>query len=135
MKLWPILVFYDGGCSVCTRQARHWDVHDRRGRLEFVDIAAQEFDAEEYGRDPEAVEKTIHVKTADGRVFTGIDGVRVIWSAFPEMWGPAFLSGLPGIHGIMDLGYRTLAGNRHLLSGSCDDGFCAVEEEGETRDE
>jgi predicted DCC family thiol-disulfide oxidoreductase YuxK len=115
----PIQVFYDGDCSLCRRQARHWMKHNRRQRLEFVDITDPDFRTETHGLDPKEVQQSIHVKTADGRVFQGMEGVRVIWSAFPEMWVAAFLSGLPGIRGLLGYGYGVVARNRHRLGGVC----------------
>jgi predicted DCC family thiol-disulfide oxidoreductase YuxK len=125
-KIWPIQVFYDGSCPVCVRQARHWDDRDRNNRLRMVDISDPDFDAGKHDLDEDEIQESIHVKTADGRVFEGIDAVRVIWSAFPEMWAPAFVAGLPGIHGILGFGYRTFARNRHRLTDGCDDGNCGM---------
>lgn len=125
--LWPVQVFYDGDCSICRRQARQWMAEDRRDRLEFVDIADPGFRAETYGLDPEDVQQSIHVKTADGRVFRGIDAVRVVWTAFPKMWGAALVSGLPGLRGLLEYGYQTLARRRHRQTRSCPEDACSPE--------
>jgi len=130
-KLWPIQVFYDGSCPVCIRQARHWEERDRSNRLRMVDISDPDFDADAYDLDPKEIRQSIHVKTTDGRVFEGIEAVRVIWSAFPEMWAPAFLAGLPGLRDVLSAGYHAFARNRHRLTGGCDDGNCRVDTEGD----
>lgn len=124
-RLWPIRVFYDGGCGLCRRQAQSWRREDRSGRLELVDISARGFRAEEHGLDPERVRQSMHVKTADGRLFEGLDAVRMVWTVFPRMWAAAVLAGLPGVHGVLRAGYRSVARNRHRLSDSCADGSCS----------
>jgi predicted DCC family thiol-disulfide oxidoreductase YuxK len=101
---------------------------NRANRLVFVDIADAQFDAESHGLDSERVQESIHVKTVDGRVFVGVDALRVIWSVFPEMWAPAFVAGLPGVRELMGMGYRAFARNRHRIAGSCDDDGCGAGE-------
>jgi len=125
-RLWPIKVFYDGGCPICRRQAGHWERRDRRRKLRFIDISDPSFSARRHGLDPDRVRQSIHVKTADGRLFRGIDAVRMIWTAFPPMWGAAALSGLPGIHRLLGAGYRAIARNRHRLGGACPDDVCSA---------
>jgi predicted DCC family thiol-disulfide oxidoreductase YuxK len=64
-------VFFDGSCRLCCFAAEYYyHKSDHAGRLRFVNIASAYFRAEAYGLDPSRVEKSLHVKTADGQVHT-----------------------------------------------------------------
>lgn len=113
--IWPAKVFYDGQCPVCSREI---DVYRRRAmaeRLDYVDITAPDFRAEDYGLDPDEVQRALHVKLANGEVRRGVEGFRVIWRATPGMGWAASVAGWPGVKQIMALGYRLFARNRHLF--------------------
>ena len=62
--------------------------------------------------------QNLHVRDADGRLFTGVDGFWAIWQAFPE--GSRYrLMGrvvtLPGIRAFARAGYALFSRYRHLL--------------------
>ncbi|HEY4329010.1 MAG TPA: DUF393 domain-containing protein, partial [Phycisphaerae bacterium] len=80
-------VFYDGGCPICRREVGYYRRRDRLGRIEWVDIAAEGFDAREYGLDAVRVHQVMHVRMGDGRVFTEVRAFVKIWEALPaEVW-------------------------------------------------
>ena len=122
--LWPATVFYDGSCGVCKKFVNRLRRKDQKERFRYVDVSAEDFRAEDHGLDPERVMESLHVKTAGGEVFRGIDGIRLIWSAFPFTGVAAFLTGIPGIHFLADAAYKAYARNRHggdvCRSGQCE---------------
>ena len=113
-----IRVLYDGSCSICSRQAEKWKNRDRGGRIEWVDIAAENFQLEETEIALERLWQEIHVLTVEGEVFVGLDALIMIWKQFPRKPIFYYLARIPGVAGIMRQGYRLLARNRHRISAS-----------------
>jgi predicted DCC family thiol-disulfide oxidoreductase YuxK len=113
---YPLTVFYDGACGVCSREISHYrSIADER--LQFVDIAAADFAAAAYGRSPAEFQARLHVRDGEGRFFTGVEAFRRLWEALPSPFYPllAGLVGLPGIHLAARAGYALFARFRHLL--------------------
>ena len=110
--IWPVQVFYDGGCPVCSREMRHYCGRSDGERLIFIDIAAPDFRAEDYGYRQADLMAALHARLNDGTTRTGIDAFRLIWQATPRMGWLAWVAGLPGVHGGMALCYRCFAANR-----------------------
>lgn len=128
---YPLTVFYDGSCPVCSREIGRYRREKHEGRLRFVDITASDFDPSVYGRSREQFLEQLHVRDADGRFFVGVDAFPPIWRALP---GSAYrvLAGLvsiPGIHLLATLGYRLFARIRPRLPGRgnrCREDSCHV---------
>ncbi len=96
--VFPLMVFYDGACSVCAREMAHYRKLDRAGQLQFVDISEPGFAPEEYGKTREQFMARMHVMDAGGSFFFGVDAFPVIWQALPgwPTWGTGFLPGIAG---------------------------------------
>lgn len=126
----PLQVFYDGSCVICSREMRTYQARECTDRLVFFDISAPGFRAKEHGRDLEDFMKELHVRDAEGQFHTGISAFARIWSAFPESPLYSILEktlNLPGIKQGADIGYATFARFRHLLpNSSCQDGSCRL---------
>lgn len=126
----PIQVFYDGSCFICSREMQIYQRRDSGGRLIFFDISVAGFDAAEHQSTIDALMKELHVRDADGVFHTGISAFARIWSAFPDSPLYSLLErtiNLPGIRQGADLGYATFARFRHLLpKNSCHDGKCGL---------
>lgn len=122
----PFEVFYDGACPLCMREIRMLRRLDRRGRIQFSDIAAAGFDAHaRAGVDYETLMARIHGRLADGTLVTGVEVFRRLYGAVG--FGPLVaLTRLPGVAQLLELGYVWFAKNRLRLTGRCEDGTCAV---------
>lgn len=113
----PLTVFYDGSCPVCSREIAHYRALSRSDRLHFVDISADSFDAEDLWLDQAALMKAMHAQDADGRLYLGVEAFRAMWLGLPGLhyhW-LSRLFGLPGIHLAAVVGYRFFARFRHWL--------------------
>lgn len=119
-----IEVFYDGGCSICDREAQLWRRLDQRQELKLIDIASPDFDAADHGLDAADVQRFMHVKTSDGRVFVGVDALRRVWRELPGLSALAHLSCLPGIDQLVRMAYQAFARNRYRFARRCADGTC-----------
>ncbi|AMV73418.1 DUF393 domain-containing protein [Desulfuromonas carbonis] len=126
----PLSVFYDGSCRVCSREIDHYRNLEHGGKLIFVDISAPDFEPALYGRSRREFMVQMHVRDAGGRYFLGVDSFPAIWEALP---GPGYhrlakLIRLPGIHLLATLGYRLFARLRVYLPRrrDCGQGHCDI---------
>lgn len=126
---YPLTVFYDGSCIVCSREIEGYRDIAQPKKLQFVDISDAAFDPSPHGRSREDFMKQLHVRDADGKFYLGVDAFPVIWDALPAgtlQWLGDLIR-LPGIHLLARLGYRTFARLRTYLPrrrDHCTDGTC-----------
>ncbi len=119
-------VFYDGDCPLCMREIRMLTRKDRAGRIQFTNIAAPTFDAEQLGTTYAALMARIQGRLADG---TWIDGVEVFRQLYAAIgWTKLVaVTRWPVIRTVLSAGYRLFASNRMRLTGRCaPDAACAV---------
>lgn len=117
--VYPLTIFYDGACGVCSREIRYYrSIADER--VQFVDIAAFDFDAETFGKTSDDFQKQMHARDAEGQYFTGVEAFRKLWDALPSPFYPLLSTfiGLPGINLAARTGYAVFARSRHLLPSS-----------------
>jgi predicted DCC family thiol-disulfide oxidoreductase YuxK len=81
--VYPIKIFYDGSCIVCSAEMTHYRQKDAKRNLIFIDIAATDFRPETYGKPREELMRKLHVLDAEGRYFLGADGFPPIWRGLP----------------------------------------------------
>ena len=113
---YPLTIFYDGACSVCSTEINYYrSIADQR--VEFVDIAAADFDADSFGKRAEEFQKKLHACDANGQFFTGVEAFRKLWDALPSPFYHILSTvvGLPGIHLAARASYAVFARFRHLL--------------------
>jgi len=128
----PITVFYDGACLVCSTEIEHYSRQDRAGRLLLVDISTTEFTPEQYGIPLQDFMFELHVIDASGRVFKGIEGFWAIWQAFPASTLYGLLGTiitLPLINPLARLAYKGFARIRRYLPKrhrNCESGSCRI---------
>lgn len=126
----PVRVFYDGSCVVCSREMAHYQRQDHHGRLVMVDIGAADFDPHRYGIPLSDFMNQLHVIDAGGHTYRGVEGFWAIWQAFPSSSLYGLLGTvltLPLINRFARLGYRGFARLRHYLPKrhrSCSSGSC-----------
>ncbi len=114
----PVKVFYDGSCWVCSREMYTYMGKNHGGRLEFVDITGPDFNPAEYGISLADFMYQMHAIDRTGRVYRGVEAFRAIWQAFPDSPWYGFLGGLVGLPGaghIARAAYRAFAGIRKYL--------------------
>jgi predicted DCC family thiol-disulfide oxidoreductase YuxK len=114
---YPLTIFYDGACGVCSTEISYYrSIADQRVR--FVDIAAVDFDAGQFGKTIDEFQDRLHANDAEGRYFTGVEAFRQLWEALPSPFYPLLSTfvGLPGINLAARTGYAFFARYRHLLS-------------------
>ena len=127
---YPLEVFYDGACLVCSTEMERYRRHNPQQRLIFTDISAVDFGEGKYGLSRQQYMAALHVRDDQGNFFTGVDAFLVLWGSFPA--GSLYrlfaaLISFPGIHLAARTGYSLFARYRHLLpkrSSDCKSGTC-----------
>ena len=115
---WEIEAFYDGDCPLCMREIRFLRRVDRRGKIRFTNIAADDFDADDYGIDLDEFLAEMHGRLPDGTWVRGVEVFRRLYSAVgcgPIVW----VTRLPVIRSLLDRAYSTFARNRLRWTGRC----------------
>ena len=113
---YPLTIFYDGACGVCSKEMNYYrSIADQR--VEFVNIAAVDFDAVSFGKKDEEFQEKLHACDADGHFFTGVEAFRKLWDALPSPFYPILSNvvGLPGVNLAARSSYAVFARFRHLL--------------------
>jgi predicted DCC family thiol-disulfide oxidoreductase YuxK len=128
----PLRIFYDGACPLCSREIEHYRRQDRAARLVPVDISVPGFDPGPFGIPLSAFTFELHAIDQAGQIYRGVEAFRAIWQAFPDSTGYRALAtvvALPVINPLARLGYRLFARVRPRLPGrkpGCDEGTCRV---------
>lgn len=124
-------IYYDGLCQLCSREIDTFQALVTDGSLAYVDISLPEFDAAAHGVDPVLVNRHMHVRDEEtGRMLIGVDALLGMWVCVPGFRWLAWLSRLPVLRQISDVGYEVFAWVRPKLPkrarDRCDTDRCAV---------
>jgi len=114
----PLTVFYDGSCRVCSTEMLVYMRKDHGGRLQFVDLSDPAFNPAEFGISLADFMFQLHAIDRNGRVFRGVEAFQAIWLAFPaDPWFRllALLTALPLVSPLARLAYRMIARVRKYL--------------------
>ncbi|MFA7235894.1 MAG: DUF393 domain-containing protein [Phycisphaeraceae bacterium] len=114
----PILVFYDGACPICSRQADVMRRRDRHDRLRLIDISVADFDPARFGLTHAAVQSQMHAVLGDGRVVTAMAAFRHIHRDLGRGWLLA-PTGWPVLRPVFDWLYRRFAEHRPRRRVAC----------------
>ncbi|MEZ4871427.1 MAG: DUF393 domain-containing protein [Bdellovibrionales bacterium] len=127
MKNPELTIYYDGLCPLCSREIDHYRVKDTQGKIEYVDIADPQFDAQAVGLDPQKIHSVFHVKSKDGQVLTKVDAFVAIWDTL-EIFSPLSRLAKNGVsRPLFDFGYSVFAKVRPWLpKKDCADGRCEI---------
>ena len=128
----PITVFYDGSCIVCSTEIEHYRSKDQFERLLLVDISDPSFNPAPYRIDLPDFMYELHVIDRGGVIFKGVEGFWAIWQAFPASTLYGLLGTiitLPLINPLVRLGYKGFARFRRYLpkkNHNCANGSCRI---------
>ena len=116
-----IEVFFDGACPLCAREIRFIRRLDRKKRIQFTDIASQEFRASDYQKTMDDLMSEINGRLPDGTWVVGVEVFRRLYAAVglgPLVW----LTRLTIIAGLLDRAYGVFARNRLRWTSRCESG-------------
>lgn len=112
---YPLTLFYDAACPVCSLEMDHLRERNAEGRLEFIDISASGFDASGWGASLAAMDAELHGLTGDGRMLRGLQVVQLAYEAVGLGWVWRPLRWTP-LRPVLDAGYRCFARHRRAIS-------------------
>jgi len=115
MNHYPLTLFYDAACPVCSLEMDHLRERDLGGRLIFVDIGAPGFEASVHGVTLQAMNAEIHAKHADGSMLKGVEVLRLAYDAVGLGW-VLRASSWPVLRPVFDIAYRGFARHRIAIS-------------------
>ena len=115
MNAYPMTLFYDAACPVCSLEMDHLRERDLAGRLIFVDIGAAGFDAAAHGATLQAMNAEIHAMRPDGSMLMGVEVLRLAYEAVGLGW-VLRASAWPLLRPAFDVAYRRFARHRIAIS-------------------
>lgn len=115
MRDYPLTLFYDAACPVCSLEMDHLRERDVAGRLVFVDIGTPGFDAAAHGATLQAMNAEIHARRPDGSMLKGVEVLRLAYDAVGLGW-VLRASAWPPLKPAFDLAYRGFARHRIAIS-------------------
>jgi predicted DCC family thiol-disulfide oxidoreductase YuxK len=98
----PLTVWYDGSCPLCQREIALMRRLDRRGRIDFVDVASDEAACP---LDREQLLARFHA-CESGRVVDGAEAFAAMWRAIPALRPLGLLARLPPVLWLLERMYR-----------------------------
>ena len=101
----PVTLFHDGHCPFCQQEVAWLEKHRHREHIALVDIQARDFNA---------MMGQLHLRDSQGKWYIGMDASRALYAVLGYRRLVRF-SCLPGVHGIMNAGYRFFARRRIRL--------------------
>ncbi len=118
---WKIKLLYDGECPLCLREVNFLQKRDAgRGIVGFVDIAADDYQAENHGGvDFKTAMGRIHAVLPDGSVIKNVEVFRRVYEELGMGWVYA-VTKLPIIGALADALYSIWADWRLSLTGRPD---------------
>ena len=112
------IVLYDGGCGFCSQWVHSWAPVLQRHHFAIASLD-EPWVAGKLQVPYEQLLSDIRLLTPEDRLISGADVylyiARRIWWARPL----AVIFSLPGLHGLIQVGYRWFARNRHSISRAC----------------
>jgi len=113
--IYPLTLFYDAACPVCSFEVDCLRDRSRDGKLVFVDIAAPGFDPSAHGATAAGMGAEIHGLCADGTMLRGVEVMRHAYDAADLGW-VLRPTGWPMLRPFFDASYRVFARHRHEIS-------------------
>lgn len=103
------LMFYDGGCPLCSREVAHYRRLDTAQRIEWIDITRDMTMLNAFSVSAIQAMKRLHVLYRDGRLLSGAYAFAAIWSELPYYRLLARVLRLPGLLSVLDGFYGVFA--------------------------
>lgn len=103
------MVFFDGGCGLCSREIAHYRRLDQAGRIQWVDIVREDHLLEPHGLDYASTMAVFHVRDGAGRMHRGAWGFVEMWRHLPYYRALALVVRTLGLTGLLDRVYGPFA--------------------------
>ena len=111
----PLTLYHDGSCPLCRLEIAHYRRQVGSEDLRFVDVSKEDAALGE-NLDRAAALRRFHVRTPDGRLVSGAPAFAAVWRRLPRWQWAARIADLPGMRGVLELGYRAFLPLRPSLA-------------------
>ncbi len=112
--LYPLTIYFDGSCQLCSAEIENLRLRDSQGRLRFVDCSPADFVSPVPGADRTALMQVIHGVGAGGQVLRAVDLFEAAYRAVGLPWVSRLMTH-PLIRPLADRAYPWLVRNRYRL--------------------
>lgn len=112
----PVTVFFDGSCTVCSREVGMYRRLDRSCSIRWHDVSVDAGDLGKDGVDQAAALARLHARMPSGRLETGVDAFVAIWERVPIFKPLAILARLTPVRWILERAYAWYAPRRTRLT-------------------
>lgn len=96
-----MIVYYDGGCPLCSREIRVMRRLDRHRRLSFLDVARHDVEDMDRG----ALLRRFHVRGTDGRTISGAAAFAAVWRELPALGWLGRWAAIRPVAWVLELAY------------------------------
>lgn len=114
-----ITVFYDGKCSLCSREIRHYQRIAPGDTFDWVDVTAYQSALDDHGLSLVNTLKYLHAKDRDGELHIGVDAFILMWAQLARWHWLAKLVSLRPVYQLADIAYRRFASVRFRRLAHC----------------
>ncbi len=114
-----ITVFYDGKCSVCSKEIAYYKRIAAPGLFDWQDVTEDASVLLPHGISLAEALKSLHVMDESGRLEIGVDAFIVIWKQLPYWKILGFFVSLPLIRHMAKWAYRLFAAWRFKRLTHC----------------
>lgn len=119
-----LTVFYDGGCTLCSREVRHYMRLDQGHQIDWIDISSTPHRLADYDLTFETAMYDLHVVKNDGEILSGVAAFIAIWTTLSQYRWLAALCELLPVRRSLELAYPVFARwrlGRRCTTASCSD--------------
>jgi len=107
------IVFFDGGCSLCSREISHYRTLDRDHRVAWIDINSGAHLLDALGLSRDHAMRRLHVLDGDGVMRDGAAAFVTMWRALPYYRALAWLVDRTRTVRLLDAAYDRFAAWRY----------------------
>lgn len=128
IKSKKVKVYYDGLCHLCSREIRFYQGQKGHEKIDFIDITAGSFRAEQEGLDPHEIHRSLHARDENGHLHRGVDAFILIWSQLENYRSWSRWASRSPVKAVLRFAYAGFARVRPLLPRkSCQDSpYCEM---------
>jgi len=110
-------VYYDGACTVCSKEVTLYNKLDQNRAIGWHDVSVGVGDLEGDGVTRADALARLHARLPDGRLVTGVWAFIAIWERLPGFRLFAPLAKWAPVRWILERGYDWFAPRRAILTG------------------
>ncbi len=120
----PMIVLFDGGCPLCSREIGHYRRLAAGEPIDWLDVTQPDIDLDRFGLSRDEALRLFHVVDSAGVMHVGARAFIALWSALPGYrWLARGVRAL-GLAPLLEALYTRFAGWHYRRR--CNDGVCGV---------